>query len=265
MAIRQVLPSSAVMTGRWTHLALTGMVTVMLGCGSGAIEPPDDNVSAPEASGSEGAPNAATRPDDEPTTSTAAEPGATTDHPPTTTDDTTGTPTSNSTERAPQGTDGTDGEDDAEEEDTYTWGLPVGDETISINEDVLYRIIRRGDCKEAQAFLDENWRSLLSPRAVLLYQAGVLFCAGEAEAAGGFFEQAETEFGWAGVSSPYLDCNIYQAAASVLRQQPPTNFPCAKGTAPKWPSNPGEPRDDPRTPEDETTATSTTDSTTTAQ
>lgn len=138
------------------------------------------------------------------------------------------------------------------EKDEYSWGLPVGDVTVTLNEDVLYRIVQRGACKEAQSYLDGSWNTLQSPRTVLLYQAGVDLCAGRREPARRFFEQAERTYGWAGVDYPYLDCNVYQRAASVLRQRAPTDFPCLGGPKPPWPPGPlGAPRDDPRTPVDE--------------
>ncbi len=146
-------------------------------------------------------------------------------------------------------------------DDKYKWTLPVGPRTPSINEDLLYPKIQQGDCDDAQTFLDQNWHSLGSPRTVLLYQAGVLFCAGRNQDARRFFEQAD-RYGWVGLDFPPIDCLMYQAAASVVRQQPPEDFACPSGRRPPWPPyDPDVPRDDPRTPENESSVTSTTTTT----
>jgi hypothetical protein len=153
--------------------------------------------------------------------------------------------------------------DTTEDEDEFSWNLPVGDTSISINEALLYIDLREKSCAEAQAFLDENWRSLLSPRSVLLYQAAVHFCAGRIRDGKGVFRQAEQRFGWNGVDQPVLDCNVYKAARSVVDQRPQESISCPAGEKPKWPGEPGGPRDDPRTPEDESQETTTSSSETT--
>jgi hypothetical protein len=144
------------------------------------------------------------------------------------------------------------------EPEHYDWTLPLGDITVTINEDVLYRIVYRGACSDAQQYLDDWWSTLRSPRAVLLYQSAIDFCGGDEGAARAHFTAAAT-YGWEGVASPYLDCNVYKAASSVVQQQPVASFTCPTGPGPTWPDgvDPAA-RDDPRTAEDESLAATTT-------
>ncbi len=142
---------------------------------------------------------------------------------------------------------GGSGDGDGDAEDEYGWDLPFGDVTVSNNNDVLYRIIDSGACDRAQTYLDEQWRTLLTPRAALLYQAASDLCRGDVESARHSFERAGSDYGWAGVLRPYLDCNVYQAAQSVFEQQPPSAFVCEDGLAPAWPTGvPEADRVDPR-------------------
>jgi hypothetical protein len=145
-----------------------------------------------------------------------------------------------------------------DDDDEFAWGLPVGDESPSVTEHPLYVTIQRGDCAGAQQFLDENYSLLRSPRAVLLYQAAIDFCAGREPDARAHFEQAAT-YGWEGIAQPYTDCNVRRAAASVLEQAPPASFPCPAGPGPTWPpdASPDAPKDDPRTAVDESAVTTT--------
>jgi hypothetical protein len=96
----------------------------------------------------------------------------------------------------------------------------------------------------------------------------VHFCAGERQAGRQRFDQAGA-YGWQGVDwvvavSHYgddairyrYDCEVYKAIRSVLEQRARDSISCPGGDGPTWPE--GEPadytlpRDDPRTPEDET-------------
>jgi hypothetical protein len=147
---------------------------------------------------------------------------------------------------SPAGPSGDGGGAGTDADDGYGWDLPFGDQTVSINEDVLYRIIDRGACDDAQAYLDEQWSTLRHPRAVLLYQAAIDLCRGDVGSARQTFGRAESAYGWAGVARPYLDCNVYQTAKSVFEQQPPSGFACPEGDAPPWPVDDPAARVDPR-------------------
>jgi hypothetical protein len=75
-------------------------------------------------------------------------------------------------------------------DEDFDWGLPIGDATVSLNEDVLYRMVQPGECGDAQDYLDELWDTLRSPRAVLLYQAAIDFCTDNAARARLRYQQA---------------------------------------------------------------------------
>jgi hypothetical protein len=149
------------------------------------------------------------------------------------------------------------------EEEEYGWGLPDGpytpDDTF---EDDVYVPLQDGSCTNGQAKLDLHWRGLKSPRGVLLYQAAVHACRGELDAARQRFEQAST-YGWQGLDwvafgGFMYDCQVYKSVRSVLEQRARDAFTCQGGDPPGWPTEEREQRDDPRTPEDESTTTQST-------
>jgi hypothetical protein len=149
------------------------------------------------------------------------------------------------------------------EEEEYGWGLPDGpytpDDTF---EDDVYVPLQDGSCAGGQARLEEFWRALKSPRGVLLYQAAVHACRGELDAARQRFEQASA-YGWQGLDwvafgGFMYDCQVYKSVRSVLEQRPRTDLTCQGGDPPAWPTEEREQRDDPRTPEDESTTTQST-------
>jgi hypothetical protein len=134
--------------------------------------------------------------------------------------------------------------------DEFPWGLPPGDTSAAANEAIIYGQIEQGACEAAQTSLDEGWRGLNGPRAVLLYQAAIHFCRGERDAGRQLFVQTGDLFGWAGVNWPSLDCNVFIAIRSVLEQRAKEEIEdCPGGETPLWPED--DSRDDPRTPEDE--------------
>jgi hypothetical protein len=149
-----------------------------------------------------------------------------------------------------------------EEEEEYGWGLPDGpytpDDTF---EDDVYVPLQDGSCRDGQAKLDLHWRGLKSPRGVLLYQAAVHACRGELDTARQRLEQASA-YGWQGldwVAGGFMyDCQVYKSVRSVLEQRPRTDFTCQGGDPPGWPTEDRDQRDDPRTPEDESTTTQST-------
>jgi hypothetical protein len=150
--------------------------------------------------------------------------------------------------------------------DEFPWGLPPGDTSAAAQEAIIYGLIEQGRCEDAQTSLDEGWRILNGPRAVLLYQAAIHFCRGERDAGRQRFVQAGDLFGWEGVNWPSLDCNVFKAIRSVLEQRAKEAIEdCPGGETPLWPEDvPAESRDDPRTPEDDgATSTPTEPSTTT--
>ncbi|MDQ3974797.1 MAG: hypothetical protein M3276_10825 [Actinomycetota bacterium] len=139
----------------------------------------------------------------------------------------------------------------------YGWGLPQGPYTPDgVFEDEVYVPLQGGSCELGQSELETFWDQLRSPRGVLLYQAAVDSCRGDREAARRRFEQAGA-YGWQGVdwvaSGGFrYDCEVYKSLRSVLEQRARDRVTCPGGDPPGWPSaDPGVPRDDPRTPENE--------------
>lgn len=134
-------------------------------------------------------------------------------------------------------------------EPTYTWSLPLGDRSISFAAQSTYRIVQAGDCEAAQTELNLTWEWFHHPRAVLLYQAAVEFCRGDDATARRLFERAGSEYGWIGIEHPYIDCNVYRAALSVLQQQPSEAITCPGGRVEgSWTPEENPVRDDPRLP-----------------
>lgn len=145
----------------------------------------------------------------------------------------------------------------------FEWSLPLGDTSVSNNETELYRTMRDGQCAHAQETLDRLWHGLTSPQNVLLYQAAVHFCAGRTNEGTSAFRAGDKQFGFRGVHTQELDCNVYRAAASIVHRKPQESITCPDGTPPRWPPGGADTRDDPRTPTDESTTSTTSTSSTT--
>jgi hypothetical protein len=195
-------------------LVLVTLIWMVAACGSGAVEGPNDEGSSDGgASGNGGSGNG-------------------------------------QSDNAGSGNGGSDEDGDGDE---FSWGLPPGDTSAAAQEAVIYGLVEQGRCAEAQASLDDGWRILNTPRAVLLYQAAIHFCRDERDKGAQRFAQAGDLFGWTGVHWPSLDCNVFRAIRSVLEQRAPESIEeCPQGETPLWPEDvPSESRDDPRTPEDE--------------
>jgi hypothetical protein len=152
----------------------------------------------------------------------------------------------------------------------FSWGLPVGDTSVSLNEGTVYVPLQQGKCAEAQARLDVPeaedadplWKLFRSPRNVLLFQVGIYLCSGNLAAARALFERGEAQYGWKGHGEGIV-CEVYRASASVIRQKPKSDFACIAGDPPPW-SGEYPNLDDPRTAADESTTTTTTTTTTTS-
>lgn len=143
--------------------------------------------------------------------------------------------------------------------DEYDFSLPKGDRSVSLNEAIAYDDLYQGKCDEVQTFLDGDpdqpysspaWVGFISPRNVLLWQAGIELCRDDRDAARPWFDRADQEYGWSGTGE-FHACELYQAAGSVLRQRPKSDFVCQDGEAPPWPVDGPYGRDDPRTELDE--------------
>ncbi|MFJ6673617.1 hypothetical protein ACIQMJ_21115 [Actinosynnema sp. NPDC091369] len=148
----------------------------------------------------------------------------------------------------------------------YGWFLPEGPDSPSFPEDDVYRTLRTGDCDGAQSTLDAEWRSMTSPRNVLLYQAAVHLCRG-GESAGRAVSERASRYGWevdrGADGSGEVDCATYQAVRSYLEQRAPDTVTCVEGRPPDWPDDTH--RADPRTDTTATTTTRTTTATTTGR
>ncbi|MGH3737075.1 MAG: hypothetical protein ACRDT6_15895 [Micromonosporaceae bacterium] len=182
---------------RLVTLALAGVL--LAGCGSGAVEEPDDDPRTTPARTSAGTPEQTT-----------------------------------------------------EEPEEYDFSLPKGDRSVSLNEAIAYDDLHQGKCDEAQRFMDGEgtasspaWRGFISPRNVLLWQAGIELCRGDTDAARPWYERAEG-YGWVGLGE-FHACELYRAAGSAIRQRPKTDFTCQRGEAPPWPGDDPSVRVDPRT------------------
>ncbi len=143
-------------------------------------------------------------------------------------------------------------------EPRYEFTLPEGDRSVSVNEAIAYDDLYHGRCDQVQSFLDGEpddphdggWVGLLSPRNVLLFQAGIELCRGDVAAAKPWFDKTQDEYGWSGSQGFYV-CHLYKAAGSVIRQRPQSDFECQGGEQPPWPTPGPQGRDDPRTDADE--------------
>jgi hypothetical protein len=134
----------------------------------------------------------------------------------------------------------------------------------------IYTALREGRCDHAAENLNRHWDDVRSPRDVLLYQAAIELCQ-ENKAGAREWLKATTELGLEGLAVPVATrdkdgahilfayyCEVYRTIRSVLEGRPREEFPCPSGDPPAWPD--GQ-RDDPRTPTDESTATTVSDST----
>jgi hypothetical protein len=156
------------------------------------------------------------------------------------------------------------------EGERFSFGLPVGDTSVSLNEAIVYIPLQKGNCGEAQAKLDVPaaegveplWKGFRSPRNVLLFQAAIHLCAGRVATARPFFQRAEADYGWGGLAPGGIVCETYLASASVIRQQPKSAFTCVAGEPPPW-GDQYPNLDDPRTAVDESATTTSTTTTTT--
>ena len=130
------------------------------------------------------------------------------------------------------------------------------------NRDV-YFALREGKCAYAADSLDRHWGKMRSPRDVLIFQAAIELCRGDRTQASTWLS-ASTDMGLDGLAVPVPTrnnrgdrvafawyCEVYRSVRSVLEGQSRDAFACPEGVPPAWP--PGE-QDDPRTPEDESTA-----------
>ncbi|MGH3737077.1 MAG: hypothetical protein ACRDT6_15905 [Micromonosporaceae bacterium] len=183
-------------------VALTATAVMLAGCGSGAVDSPDDQP----------------------------------------------------TDRA-GGAETTETGDGGEE---FEFRLPVGETGVDAGESEVYPSIQRGECDQAQQLLDGSsddpesalWPRFDNPRNVLLFQAGIALCAGDRDAAQGWYDQAE-ELGFAETDKPNI-CPMYQITSSVLLQREPDSFECEGGDAPDFITNADFTKtDDPRTPANE--------------
>ncbi|MGH3712291.1 MAG: hypothetical protein ACRDT4_02345 [Micromonosporaceae bacterium] len=159
----------------------------------------------------------------------------------------------------PETTPVTSPDEPTDDADEYDFSLPKGDRSVSLNEAIAYDDLYQGKCDQVQTFLDGDpeppysspaWVGFISPRNVLLWQAGIELCRGDRDAARPWFDRAEQRYGWSGTGE-FHACELYQAAGSVLRQRPKSDFVCQDGQAPPWPADGPYGRDDPRTELDE--------------
>jgi hypothetical protein len=128
----------------------------------------------------------------------------------------------------------------------YGWNPPTGPRTTSTNEDSFYGTLQTGGCSRTQSLLDEHWRSFVSPRNVVLYQAAIHLCLGQELPGRQVFERARM-FGFAMMGSDTADCFVYRAVRSVLDQVAVDAVGCQVGTPPRWPTWQPDEKDDPRT------------------
>lgn len=150
------------------------------------------------------------------------------------------------------------GNDGGGDGDRFSFKLPRGETGVDAGESVVYPSIQSGDCGGAQKLLDGDppsqetalWPRFDNPRNVLLFQAGIALCNGDADAARGWYAAAE-QLGFAETDRPNI-CPMYQVTSSVLAQRPPEEFSCEGGEAPDFTVNfDAGTTDDPRTPENE--------------
>jgi hypothetical protein len=157
---------------------------------------------------------------------------------------------------------------------TYSWtDLPHGPDQLGGPggaENAVYQQLEKLDCPAAQRQLDGqghngsdlSWRSMRSPSYVLILQASIAACRGDAEAARSWFLRDRTLLTLSGIENPDtpVTCFSYRALVSLLDQVPPGTVTCPGGARPPWPTDTtgktikADPRHDPYPP----TATPTT-------
>ena len=120
--------------------------------------------------------------------------------------------------------------------------LPVGNETAAAEagpvEEQVYAAVADGGCDTGGDVLDEDWRQLPGPRAVLLYEAVTAACEGDLTTATARLDDALTiddQF-----TSGTLECIAYQALVGYVGR-PPAEC-TGTGPGPTWPDGlaPGE-------------------------
>jgi len=163
---------------------------------------------------------------------------------------------------------GSDGDDEDDMKTVvYTWSLPPDPETPTLNDDVAYEALYRGDCDSAESYIpratDEssNPGQWTGPRAIVFTAAGVAYCRGDLVTGQALALRAIDEYGVDGLGpedTPW--CKLYRELRSVIEQRSEDAFECrgiywpdgpvfktrldANGAIVAW--------DDPLTPEDET-------------
>ena len=152
-------------------------------------------------------------------------------------------------------------------------GLPDGPNSPGENRDRdVYDALREGRCESAADSLDRHWDKVRSPRDVLIYEAAVELCRGDAANAARWLAAAsgmgleglavpvETRDGEERVQFAYY-CEVFRSVRAVLEESARDGVECPGGVPPAWPGGDDEERDDPRTPEDESSMTAARDDT----
>ncbi len=107
----------------------------------------------------------------------------------------------------------------------------------------------------AQQVLNNTWFKLGDyyggPRMVVIYQAAIDMCRGNALAAHRLVELAKARYGLKGLAKDEYTCKAYRALSSFLDQVPQSSVLCLPGDIPWWPGN--RTCDDPRTVANECT------------
>jgi hypothetical protein len=137
----------------------------------------------------------------------------------------------------------------------YGWTLPISDvsSTGSLDGEIYEAL--RGSCGKGEQALWERWSRSLSPRDVLLFEAGVHLCRGNIDQARNYYDRAQKEYGWSGLAPPgAARCDLYQSVASVLEKAPRGTFTCLDGASPDFRRSATGVPDNPLTAQDESAA-----------
>lgn len=133
----------------------------------------------------------------------------------------------------------------------YSFDLPSGP-TAPGAELLVYTPLRHRDCAGAESALGAigdsgNWSGLPDPSKVLLFQAGIAACGGDAPAAKLWLGRDQAVFkATTKESSADSACALYRALFSWLQQVAQTTVTCPMSTPPAWlvdqDGNPLDPR-----------------------
>ncbi|WP_194408722.1 hypothetical protein [Microbacterium cremeum] len=145
--------------------------------------------------------------------------------------------------------------------DTYAWGLPPSDVSLTGNDGPAYQALRSG-CSEAEQYLaavsverpfTSNPYGFLNARYTEFYAAGLALCRGDVGAARIYRDHALARWTTAGIDRPgdpknpdgtdYVgpprppgygepECDLYRTLASVLDQVAPDSIVCPGGDRP---------------------------------